>query len=133
MTLLAKLTAASSAVLVALTIACSSQPLRAQPETPAPEAGSAAAGRLHEKDLPEVYGQALRYFEPKLSEDLALQLARCLIDASRAAAIDARLAVAVLADEGSLRKARLEAGEARVGSVPARKAMDDLGRDLSSR
>lgn len=94
---------------------------------------STPRGRLSTQDLIQIYGNALRYFNKKLSNSDSQFLASRIIDESRKKGLDARLFVAVVAVEGTLERTLFLDRGVYLGNQTARTAMAKTGTDLSRR
>lgn len=90
-------------------------------------------GRLSPEELVAIYGNALRYFHGGLGEADAEFLARRILDESRRYGLDARLLVAVVVMEGTLKRVRSVDRGIYIGKQTARSALAEMGKDLSRR
>ena len=89
--------------------------------------------RYTNAQLAEIYGDALRYYHGRLSEANAQFLAGQIIAVSRKYGLDARLVVAVVANEGTLSRVLFNERGAYIGNQSARASLATLAVDLSKR
>lgn len=86
-----------------------------------------------DEDILTAYAGAVRYFNPKVSEDQARAVARPVIVYGQACGLDARLLVAVLAEEGRLDQIRDDkSGVLLAGRSPSI-TVRNLAEDLAER
>lgn len=86
-----------------------------------------------DEDILTAYAGAIRYFNPKATEAQARAVARPVIVYGHACGLDARLLVAVLAEEGRLDQIREDADGVLLAGRSPSVAVRNLAEDLSER
>jgi hypothetical protein len=85
---------------------------------------------LSESDVFDAYASSLRYFGPRLSSSQAGEIAGLLIRSSNEFGLDARLVVAVLAEDGALARVRQGKEGISIGGRAASAAIRATAADL---